>query len=95
MSGVSRNRRSFVKCLAIQKRLGIPAIVSGAGVTSQVRAIAMLLLLIVRVWCGLQWHNVHTKFRKSLSSGLKIGKLPHRQHGNHSNLFSFIKKVKE
>jgi hypothetical protein len=26
MSGVSRNRGSFVKCVAIQKRLGIPVI---------------------------------------------------------------------
>jgi hypothetical protein len=24
VSGMSRNRRSFVKCVAIQKRLGIP-----------------------------------------------------------------------
>jgi hypothetical protein len=26
VSGVSRNRGSFVKCVAIQKRLGIPAV---------------------------------------------------------------------
>jgi hypothetical protein len=26
VSGVSRNRGSFVKCVAIQKRLGIPAL---------------------------------------------------------------------
>jgi hypothetical protein len=29
VSGVSRNRGGFVKCVAIQKRLGIPVLVQG------------------------------------------------------------------
>jgi hypothetical protein len=32
VSGVSRNRGGFVKCVAIQKRLGIPVLVRAAAV---------------------------------------------------------------
>jgi hypothetical protein len=48
VSGVSRNRGSFVKCVAIQKRLGIPAIDYRKGVLLEIHLLAPLRIACVR-----------------------------------------------
>jgi hypothetical protein len=56
VSGVSRNRGGFVKCVAIQKRLGIPAVHQsswphGKGTSSTVYVTRLIYLHV---------HNIHS-----------------------------------
>jgi hypothetical protein len=46
------------------------------------------------VWCCLQWHNVCTEFHKDVKLFPKLMWETHRQHNDHINHTSFLKKGK-
>jgi hypothetical protein len=58
VSGVSRNRGSFVKCVAIQKRLGIPALTGKLINTDRTKSVPSWVIIYTA-----QHHNPEKKIQ--------------------------------